>query len=420
MRRLSTVVMAALVVLGALSGLSGSAGAATTRNTFAAEDIAPTLQVVKISGLLDPVLADFLAKSVSEANQGGSIGVLLQVNSRGSVISDDRLRDLATMLHESKVPIVAWVGPSGARAEGGMAQLLATVTTVGLAPGSNMGNTGKVVVPLEQWSPAFRTNEAKLRSSLVGSGESKTLGMAPKDTFVLRQALLEVPGFRVKTTTAANGQELPATQLLFSQVPTGAGLMHTVASPAVAYLLFVIGLGLIIFELFTAGVGIAGLVGAGSFVLGSYGIWVLPVRWWALALILVAMVAYVVDIQIGVPRVWTGIASVLFTVGTFTLFTDVPMPWLALVGGVIGMLLFMVYGMPSMTRTRFSTPSIPRDWMIGMEGVSIGGLTPTGIVQVDGATWPGRVADGETLSSDTPVDVVSVDGVVLEVARRAG
>ena len=53
-------------------------------------------------------------------------------------------------------------------------------------------------------------------------------------------------------------------------------LLHTVSSPAVAYLLFIIGLALLIFEFYTAGVGIAGVVGAACIILASYGLAALP------------------------------------------------------------------------------------------------------------------------------------------------
>ena len=74
--------------------------------------------------------------------------------------------------------------------------------------------------------------------------------------------------------------------------PSSTSCMHTVASPPVAYLLFVIGLALIVFELFTAGVGVAGVVGAGAFVLGCYGLAVLPTNPVGVALLLFAMFGY--------------------------------------------------------------------------------------------------------------------------------
>ena len=86
-------------------------------------------------------------------------------------------------------------------------------------------------------------------------------------------------------------------------------LFHTVASPAVAFLLLLTGLALLIFEFFTAGVGVAGVVGAVCTVLACTGLATLPARGWAVGVIVVAMIAFAVDVQVGVPRLWTGSAS---------------------------------------------------------------------------------------------------------------
>ena len=110
----------------------------------------------------------------------------------------------------------------------------------------------------------------------------------------------------------------------FSKLGLFDQLLHTVASPPVAYLLLLIGLGLLIFEFFTAGVGVAGLVGAVSTLLAGYGIAELPARSWAVALIVLAMLAFAVDVQVGLPRTWTGIGIVLTIIGSLWLFESVP------------------------------------------------------------------------------------------------
>ena len=92
--------------------------------------------------------------------------------------------------------------------------------------------------------------------------------------------------------------------------------MHTIASPPVAYLLLISGLILLLFEFFSIGVGIAGAIGAVVLALGSYGLAALPIRLWALVLILISMVAFAVDIQTVVPRFWTFVGEVAFIFGT--------------------------------------------------------------------------------------------------------
>lgn len=138
MRRLSTVVPAAvLVALSLVAGAQGAVAAdspTTTAKAAQPTSQTPAVEVVKVSGMLDPVLADYLDRTVREAQHANVRAIVLQVDSTSSVISDARVETLARTLAGSKIPIVAWIGPSGARAEGDMAQLVGVVDTLGIAP----------------------------------------------------------------------------------------------------------------------------------------------------------------------------------------------------------------------------------------------------------------------------------------------
>ncbi len=210
------------------------------------------------------------------------------------------------------------------------------------------------------------------------------------------------------------------TQVQFGQLSLLDQLMHTAASPAVAYLLLAVGLALIIFELFTAGVGVAGVVGAGSFVLACYGLAVLPAHWWALALIVVSMLAFAVDVQTGVPRFWTGAGVVMFTLGSLFLYDGLSLSWVTLLVGIVGVLLAFLGGMPSMVRTRFSTPTIGREWMIGEVGRAVSPVDPDGVVQIRDALWRASTNRATPVEELDRVRVIGIDGLVLEVEPEEG
>jgi membrane-bound serine protease (ClpP class) len=202
-------------------------------------------------------------------------------------------------------------------------------------------------------------------------------------------------------------------------------LFHTVASPPIAYLLLLIGLALIVFEFFTAGVGIAGAVGAGSLILASYGLAALPTRPWAVALIVLAMVAFAIDVQVGLPRVWTGVGVVFTIIGSWFLFepivgSSLRPSWIALIAGIAGIMLTFIVGMPSMVRTRFATPTIGREWMIGETGSVIDRVGPEGIVEVRDARWRARTNRATPVEAGEPIRVVAIDGVTLEVEPLEG
>jgi len=192
--------------------------------------------------------------------------------------------------------------------------------------------------------------------------------------------------------------------------------LHTVASPPVAYLLLCAGLALLVFELFTAGVGIAGMVGALSLVLAGYGLAVLPTNPVGVALMVLGLFGFAVDVQTGVPRVWTGIGVLSLVVGSLLLFDDpVSLGWLPLVAGVVGVVLLMLGGLPATVRSRFSTPTIGRESMVGELGDAVVAVRPDGVVQVRGALWPAHANRSTPIDEGQRVRVVAVDGPRLTV-----
>ena len=104
----------------------------------------------------------------------------------------------------------------------------------------------------------------------------------------------------------------------------------------------------------------AGAIGAVVLALGSYGITALPVRLWALILILISMVAFAVDIQTVVPRFWTFVGQLAFIFGTVFLYPEpsAQMSWIPMTAGIVGIFVLMFRGMPIMIRGRFATTKI--------------------------------------------------------------
>ena len=371
--------------------------------------------VVEVSGYLDPIMADFIERSIDKAEADGSRGLVLQVNSRRAVIDDDRLLGLAARIRASDVPVTMWVGPSGATAAGRVGQLAGLVTDLALAPGSELGDLGTLVLPAEHLSERFAGAYPRLRSATVSSAEAIEVGLA-REAPTLPFFVLDLPGF--ETEIDASGDEpvrVPLSSVRFAKLALLDQFMHVAASPAVAYLLFLAGAGLLVFELYTAGVGLAGGTGALCWVLGCYGLAALPTRGWAVALLLVSMFGYAVDIQTGVPRVWTVIATVCLVAGSLTLFEGVLLSWITLLAGIVGVALGMVTGMPAMVRTRFGTPTIGRDWMIGSLGVATGAVDPEGVVVIDGAPWRARTRRAAEIEAGDSVRVMSLEGLILTV-----
>jgi membrane-bound serine protease (ClpP class) len=179
------------------------------------------------------------------------------------------MAELLTKISDAEIPVAVWVGPTGARAYGLSAQLLAVADVRAMAPGARIGFTGQAL-KVNGTEISFGTIGAVLRTSTIGFTEARKEGVLnyagdDEGVPVVRNMLLALDGIKVGNTELntviekvdSSGQIVrDATAARFFKLELTGQLMHTVASPPVAYLLFAIGLALLVFEFFTAGIGI--------------------------------------------------------------------------------------------------------------------------------------------------------------------
>ncbi len=401
------------------------------------------VDVLQVSGLVDHIVVNAIEEAIQRSTDNGAQALILQVNSRGAVVDDDEMAELLGAVADADVPVAVWVGPSGARLYGVPAQLLAVADVSGMAPGARIGHVGELLRPrTDPPSDRIDFGEATtaLRTGSLGMNEARDLGVLDQRVSdqgipTLKNMVDALNGYesdgRVLHTTDESIDDDGTMQrdtvavVVLHKLSLVDQLFHTVASPAVSYLLLLIGLALLIFEFYTAGVGIAGVVGAASLVLACTGLAVLPARGWAVGLIVASMLAFAVDVQVGVPRFWTGVGIVGTAIASWWLFEPLPgaslrPSWITLLAGIGGVVLAFVVGMPSMVRTRFATPTIGREWMIGELGDVLVAVDPDGIVSVRDAKWRARTNRATPVAVGQQVRVVSIDGVTLEVEPLEG
>ena len=342
------------------------------------------VEVFEVSGLLDDVLASALENSIIDAQNNGANALILQMNSKQAVISNQRLVALGQAFLDSSIPIEVWVGPSGSTAQGKVAQLALLSDSLGVSIGSSIGKTGEYVFSSMELNSSYQEKIKILGSSTLQWNEAIEANLVQCDRVeidelgktltekeqlarcanpTLGDFLVNRDSFVSEVIQTDDGPRLsPLTKTKINRLNLIDQLMHTVASPPITYLLLISGLALLLFEFFSIGVGIAGVIGAISVALSAYGLTILPFRPWALLLIIFSMLAFAIDIQTVVPRVWTLIGQIMFTIGTIFLYyeVNVEMSWIPMSVGIIGVLVLMARGMPIMIRGRFATTQIDR------------------------------------------------------------
>lgn len=446
MRRLLIGLVAGIALLGAAAPTTAHANVQATPATTEPADsaaeptvAAPTdfVDVLQVNGLVDDIVVDSIVDAIDRvADDPNAVALVLQVTTQGAVVSDEVMADLLDRIAAAPKPVAVWVGPTGARLYGSPAQILTVADVTGMAPGARVGNVGPAVSDDVVLGPGL----TELRNRSVGLSDARELAVfqqriPDEGIAAIRNMVEALDGYEengvVLDTTVERQTDSGTVQretnviVRFSKLGLVDQLFHTVASPPVAYLLLLIGLALLIFEFFTAGVGIAGVVGAVCTILACSGLAELPTRWWAVGLIAVAMVAFSVDVQVGIPRFWTGVGIVLTIVGSLWLYepisgTTLRPTWLSLVAGIGGTMLTFIVGMPSMTRTRFATPTVGREWLIGAEGVAVSAVDPDGFVQVNDGQWRARTNRATPIQAGEALRVAAIDGVTLEVEPLEG
>ena len=375
--------------------------------------------MIQVRGYIDPVTVQFIHRSIDSSVRDKAQAIVIQLDSSGALLSAKALDALeASLRNERRVPVVVWVGEAGARATHGAVRVLRAAQLVGVAPGTHIG-----------MSTRPPSGSEPLRFKTVNSTQALADGTAQLNSPILGLLVAELDGRTINgkvldTAEAVTRNGRPSLSpygVRFAKLTTFDQLLHTVTNPTVAYLLLTIALALFVFEFYTGGIGVAASVGLGSFVLAAYGLGLLPTRPLALALIALAALGFAIDVQAGVPRFWTAVGTIAFVVGSLILYRDgvsVPKYWIAVMS--IMLVLFMVNGMPSMVRTRFATPTVGRESMIGAIGTAREVIGPEGVVMVADAPWRARTNRATPILAGAGIKVIAIDGLLLEVEPLEG
>ena len=216
----------------------------TVAATGAADALAK-VDVFEVSGLIDNVVANGIERAVERSATNGAQALVLQVNSRGAVVDQQRMAQLLQVVRDSAVPVGVWVGPSGSRALGWSSWLLAVADVSAMAPNSTVGKTG-TPISLDGKPLSFGEATSLLRSNTLGTDDARDRGVlrldiADEGVPVLRNMLFALDGLSVDgkvldTVVEVVGDDgtivREAATTRFFKLGTFEQLMHTSASAA--------------------------------------------------------------------------------------------------------------------------------------------------------------------------------------------
>ena len=432
MPRLRTLSILGLVALAIGPAAPGRAQGSST-----------VVDVVKVKGLVDPALDDFVRGAVRSAERAGTM-VILQIDSLGGY--GDRAARLGEFIHQATVPVVAWVGPTGARAQGGALFLVYGASVAAMAPGAGLGparpfdlgssrsaedpaRVGRFSSELLSLAPGAGANVTGVERLVSGpalpAGPALDAGAVALVAANICDLLDRVDGRSVRT---GNGSVLLSTDgcsgggvsVRFVGMGPVRRVLHAVGTPLAVYLLLVLGAWGIAFELTQPGLGLAGIAGAIFLAFAGYGLTVVPVHWLGLGLLMAGMALQGLDVIVRRVALLTGLGTAAFAAGSVLAWRgvapaiDLP-SWLVVLATVAG-LLFFGFGMTVALRARERVRTA-QVGLVGLVGEVRSDLDPEGGVYVKGTIWRARSTDGP-IPKGTQVRIRGIDGLILRVERE--
>jgi membrane-bound serine protease (ClpP class) len=417
------------LVIGASTGAAAAPGAASSSR--------PVVYEVSITGTVDPSVARLVERAVSDAQRAHAAALVVRLDTPGGL--DSSMRQIVKAIQASSVPVLCWTGPAGARAASAGTFILIGCPVAAMAAGTNVGAAHPVGVS-GATEIAKVTNDAVayIRSLAEDRGrnadwaeqavrESVSISaQAALDLHVIDLLAPSVPALLDAVNgrpveTAAGTVVLKVAGATVHQVDQTAGerLIHWLSDADLAFLLYVLGLAGLVFEILHPGLNVPGLVGLILFVFALVLFDTLPINVAGAVFLASAFVLFAIDLKVsahGLPTIG-GIA--LFILGGSLLYepsnTQVSRP--LLIGIAVGLGSFFAVVVRAGLRARNAPVLMGVERLVGAEGVVIEALAPRGQVRVQAEVWTATLAaDGTQLVPvGATVRVLAVRGLSLVV-----
>ncbi len=397
---------------------------------------------IKVEGVISPLTVRLVETAIAKAQADKAQALVIQLDTPGGL--ERSMRTICQRLLNAEIPVIVYVGPTGARAASAGVVITMAAHVAAMAPATNIGAAHPVALgggvdkesmrKIENDAAAFARTiatergrnadwaEKAVRQSVsVTEREAERLKVIDVVADSIPDLLAKIDGRTVKTvkgpvTLATKGAVVTSIAIGFRD-----RFLNVITDPNVAYILMMLGMLGLFFELSNPGAVLPGVIGGISLILAFFAFQSLPINFAGLLLILFAIVLFIAEIKVVSHGVLAIGGMVSMALGSLMLF-DAPdagfrvswaviIPTVALTGGLF--LFALALGVRAFARR----PLLGVSGLIGEVGVARGALAPAGQVAVHGELW-NAVADAP-VEDGAPVRIVDVNGLTLKVVKNA-
>lgn len=394
------------------------------------------IYIIKVADAISPGTAEYIKAGIKTAEENAATAVIIELDTPGGLAESMRL--IVQRILGSSVPVVVFVSPSGARAASAGVMITMAADVAAMAPGTNIGAAhpvgaggkdidGKMSEKVINDMVAQAKSVAEQRGRNAQWVESAIReSVSVTETEALEQNIIDLIAQDTDDLIKQlNGREIKnkgkldladAKKVVFEET-LRTKILKTISNPNIAYILMMIGLAGLYFELSHPGAIFPGVIGGIALILAFFALQTLPVNYAGILLIVLAIIFFIMEMKItsyGLLSV-AGIVSLLL--GSLMLFEgstpDMKLSLRVLLPTVILISGFFIAVASLVFRAQISKPSTGSRGLVGEIGIVKKALNPEGKVFIHGELWNARAR--EPLDEDARVRVVKVVNLILEV-----
>lgn len=404
---------------------------------------AGNIHYLTVDGIVNPVMSEFITKGIQDAAKENAEAVVIQLDTPGGL--DLSMRDIVKAILSADVPIIVYVAPAGSRAASAGVFITYAAHIAAMAPGTNIGSAHPVAMGGEKMDETMmkkvendavayikgiatkrRRNtewaEKAVRQSINVPAEEalklKVIDLIAQD----KKALLEaIDGRKVEIISGERVLKTAKAEIKDIEMGLRHRILNAITNPNVAYILMMIGLIGLYFELSNPGLILPGVVGAICLVLAFYAFQTLSVNYAGLLLIGLAALFFIAEIKVMSYGLLTVAGIIALTLGSLMLFES-PLPfmqvslWVVLPMVISITVIFlgaMYYGL----KIRHKKPISGAEGLLDETGAANTDIGKEGKVFIDGEYWDAW--SDEPIKAGEQVKVLEVSGLRLKVIKIA-
>jgi membrane-bound serine protease (ClpP class) len=401
-------------------------------------------RVITVDATINPATADFIHQSIEQAHEAGAECLIIKLNTPGGLLKSTRV--IVSDLLTAKLPVIVYVSPAGSQSASAGAFITLAAHLAVMAPGTNIGAAHPVGMQGGEKDSIMNektTNDAaafirtisekrhrnvKWAEDAVRKSISITETEALKDSVIdliaatTRELLEKVDGRSVDVNGSTVTLHTKDAEIVDIQMDWKYKILNILSDPNIAYILFMLGVYGLLFELYNPGSIAPGVIGVISIILAFYALHTLPINYAGLALIIVGIILFLLEIKITSYGLLTigGVISLLL--GSIMLIRSdsalefIQLSWGIIIPTVLCTAAFFVFAIGMGIRAQRKKPTTGIEGIVGEMGEAITNLDLDGQVRVHGEIWKAVSSEGK-VKAGSKIKVERIESLQLTVRR---